>query len=454
MNFTHRNERDQLFTWSLFVARCIFTRNTQAESTNVYKALDSTTFNRLKLLCACVLFLPLFAHAQNQSWENWLSSQINKHPNIIAAKEQLFSTGALAEASEQALYNPELSTDYARNGDNNDYSVGIEQTIDLWDRQGARRQKAGFMRTAAQAQYQEVVLNKSADAIDALINWHAAKRAASIAKSQQQQLNSLLELVEIRQEAGDLGSIDAELTFLSLSKQFAQVAGSEAQLQMAEAIVRELLPDWEPERGRIPDEFWPSKVAYPSDEELLKHPKIAKAYAQWLTQKEEAEVTRRNAKANPTFGINAGREERENVVGLTFSIPLNIRNNYSAETRSAERMALETEARFRAQYQKLRFDLQGAFGAWQSYNQQFSQWQSLVKSRIESSANLLEKQWRSGDLSTTNYLLALNQRAESLLSGIELEKQTRIALKNLMLQSGRLIDLPPVQHDFSIDHQD
>ena len=143
------------------------------------------------------MFVPIFAHAQNQNWESWFSSQINKHPDIVAAKEQLLSTGALADASERALYNPELSTDYTRNGDNNDYSVGIEQTIDLWDRQGARRQKAGFMRTAAQAQYQEVVLNKSADAIDALINWHAAKRAASIAKSQQQQLNSLLELVEM-----------------------------------------------------------------------------------------------------------------------------------------------------------------------------------------------------------------------------------------------------------------
>ena len=57
----------------------------------------------------------------------------------------------------------------------------------------------------------------------------------------------------------------------------------------------------------------------------------------------------------------------------------------------------------------------------------------------------------SGDLSTTNYLIALNQRAERFTVGIELEKQTRIALKNLMLQSGRLIDLPPVQH-FSIDN--
>ena len=448
MNLTHFIGRDLHVRPPLLSASFKRIQTTKATS---LRRLSLLTFNGTKLLCTCLLFVPIFAHAQNQNWESWFSSQINKHPDIVAAKEQLLSTGALADASERALYNPELSTDYTRNGDNNDYSVGVEQTIDLWDRQGARRQKAGFMRTAAQAQYQEVVLNKSADAIDALINWRAARSAAVIAKSQQQQLNSLLELVEIRQAAGDLGSIDAELTFLSLSKQFAQVAGAEAQLQMAEAMVRELLPDWEPERGIIPDDFWPSNATYPSDEELLKHPKVASAYAQWLTQKEEAEVTRRSAKANPTFGINAGQEARENTVGLTFSIPLNIRNNYSAETRAAERMALETEARFRAQYRKLRFDLQGAFGAWQSYNLQFTQWQSLVKGRIESSGDLLEKQWRSGDLSTTNYLIALNQRAESLLSGIELEKQTRIALKNLMLQSGRLIDLPPVQHDFSIE---
>jgi len=430
MNLTHFIGRDLHVRPPLLSASFKRIQTTKATS---LRRLSLLTFNGTKLLCTCLLFVPIFAHAQNQNWESWFSSQINKHPDIVAAKEQLLSTGALADASERALYNPELSTDYTRNGDNNDYSVGVEQTIDLWDRQGARRQKAGFMRTAAQAQYQEVVLNKSADAIDALIN------------------NSLLELVEIRQAAGDLGSIDAELTFLSLSKQFAQVAGAEAQLQMAEAMVRELLPDWEPERGIIPDDFWPSNATYPSDEELLKHPKVASAYAQWLTQKEEAEVTRRSAKANPTFGINAGQEARENTVGLTFSIPLNIRNDYSAETRAAERMALETEARFRAQYRKLRFDLKGAFGAWQSYNLQFTQWQSLVKGRIESSGDLLEKQWRSGDLSTTNYLIALNQRAESLLSGIELEKQTRIALKNLMLQSGRLIDLPPVQHDFSIE---
>ena len=37
---------------------------------------------------------------------------------------------------------------------------------------------------------------------------------------------------------------------------------------------------------------------------------------------------------------------------------------------------------------------------------------------------------------TTDYLLALNQRAESLLAGIALEKQARLTLTDVLLQSG------------------
>jgi hypothetical protein len=62
----------------------------------------------------------------------------------------------------------------------------------------------------------------------------------------------------------------------------------------------------------------------------------------------------------------------------------------------------------------------------------------LVQGRVGRSAELLERLWRSGDLSTTDYLLALNQRAESLLAGIELEKQARLTLTDVLQQSGRL----------------
>lgn len=391
------------------------------------------------LLGTCVLFLPLFGHAQTSTWDAWLASQIQKHPDVVAARERWLSSNASAEAVEQPIYNPELSSELERNGEDDNYRVGVQQTVDWWDRRAARRQQAVYLRTSAKALYWQQVLDKTAEALAALIEWQAANRAAAIAQAQQQQLNALLKLVEKRQKAGDLGSIDAELTFLSLSQQLAQVAEVEANLQKAEITVRELLPTWTPELGGIPEDFWPSAPGSITEQDLLKHPAVAGARARWQSLKEEAEVTRRAAKAEPTFGINAGRDGDENVVGLTFSIPLNVRNNFSAETRAANRKALEAEARFQGIYRKQRFDWKASLAAWQRFELQYRRWQTLVQGRIDKSADLLERQWRSGDLSTTDYLLALNQRAESLRSGIELEKQTRLALTNVLQQSGHLM---------------
>lgn len=393
---------------------------------------------RRALLGVCVLFLPMLVLAETPGWNAWLASQVQQHPDVLAAREQWLGSNASAEAAEQPLYNPELSTDLERIGEENNYRVGVQQTIDWWDRRGARQQQAGFMRTAAEALYRQQVLDKTAEALVALVEWRSASRAATIVAGQKKQLDTLLELVEKRRRAGDLGSIDAELTFLSLSQQLAQVAEVEAALQKAEARVRELLPQWTPERGGIPEDFWPSQPGSATVQELLRHPAVASAQARWQALKEEAEATRRAARAEPTIGLNAGRDTGENVVGLTLSIPLNVRNNFSFETRVAERTALEAEARFQAVYRKQRFDWQAAQAAWQRYEQQYRRWQDVVLGRVERSAELLERQWRSGDLSTTDYLLALNQRAESLLAGIELEKQARLTLTDVLLQSGRL----------------
>ncbi len=393
---------------------------------------------RQALLGACVLILPLLAHAQTSDWNVWLASQIKQHPDVLAAREQWLGSNASADAVAQPLHNPELSTELERNGEEDNYQVGIQQTIDWWDKRSARQQQAGFMRVAAEAMYRRQVLDKTAEVLSVLVEWRSASRAATIAQAQKEQLDTLLTLAEKRQKAGDLGSIDAELTFLSLSQRLAQVAEVEATLQKAEIRARELLPQWTPARGGIPENFWPTQPGSATDQELLQHPAVASAQARWQSLKEEAEVTRRTARAEPTVGLNAGRDGGENLVGLSLSIPLNVRNNFSAETRAAEQAALEAEAHFQAVYRKQRFDLQTAQAVWQRYEQQYRRWQKLVQGRVENSADLLERQWRSGDLSTTDYLLALNQRAESLLAGIELEKQTRLTLTDVLLQSGRL----------------
>ena len=153
----------------------------------------------------------------------------------------------------------------------------------------------------------------------------------------------------------------------------------------------------------------------------------------------EAEVARRRAAASPTVGLSGGRDGGENLVGLTFSIPLNVRNNYRAEIRAANRRSLEAEARFQALYRKQQYDLAGARAAWKRYDTQLSRWTKLSQGRVQRSADLLGKQWQVGDLSTSEYLQALGQRAESLQTGIELEKQAQLGLIELLRRSGELV---------------
>lgn len=399
------------------------------------------SFNWCKraLLGVSLLTLPLLGYAQSSEWANWLTSQVQQHPDVLAAREQWLGVNARADATGRPLYNPELSTELERSGSDTNFRIGVQQTIDWWDKQDANTHQATYLRVEAEAMYRQQVLDKTFEALTALINWHSANEIASITQTQQKQLNKLLELVESRLQAGDLGSIDAELTFLSLSQQLAQAADVDAELRKTELVVRELLLQWTPSQNGIPDEFWPDDFQSIQNKELLKLPSVSSARARWQSMEEASEVARLSAKAEPTIGLGVGRDGGENALGLSFSMPWNIRNDYSADVRVANQAELEAEARFHSVYRKQQYVLQGAEAVWKSYDKQYRQWQSLVRGRLEKSAELLERQWRSGDLSTTDYLLALNQRSESLLAGIELEKQTRLAFAEVLKQSGYLL---------------
>ncbi|WP_148863331.1 TolC family protein [Marinobacter fonticola] len=390
------------------------------------------------LLCMALLAVPLLGYTETRIWANWLSTQVSKHPDVQAAREQSAATQADAEASEQPLYNPELSVGADRTGSEENFDVGLSQTIDWSDQRGALEEKASAMRISAQADLSETILEQVSESLGALVQWRASKLVAEIAETQQKRLDALLKLVEQRQQAGDLGRVDAELLFLSLSQQLSEVAQAKATVDQAEVRVKELLPDWVSGSEGIPEHVWPKLETRADDADLLLHPSIAAARAKWQVLKSEAEVASRRATASPTVGLNGGRDGGENVVGLTFSIPLNIRNNYSAETRAANRRALEAEARFKALFRKQQYELAGARAAWKRYDEQLSRWNELSQGRVKRSADLLEQQWRVGDISTSEYLQALGQRAESLKTGIELERQAQLSFIALLRQSGEL----------------
>jgi outer membrane protein TolC len=367
-----------------------------------------------------------------------LNGQINKHPDIVAANESMKAVFSKAEGDKRPLYNPELATGYEREGSANNFSFGINQTIDLWDKKEVKTTQGHYRLTAASKRFSYTVEEKTAQALQALINWQAAKQKAKLAFQQEQQLEVLLKIVTERQAVGDLGQLDAELTFLNLSQLLNQTAKIQVQLKKAEAQVKELLPDWTPEIQSYPELGLGVSNFEVSPQWISQHALILAAKAQWQIQKSEAQYALLETKVDPTIGLSAGKNNNENIVGVTFSMPLNIRNDYSANAKAENQQAISAEASFRAAFRKQKFLIQANTDSLISNKHYLERWLKLMRGRGENSAKLLQEQWQVGYLNTSDYLLALQQRAEGLYAGIELQTQFKLSEVEWLLSVGQI----------------
>ncbi len=406
------------------------------------------TYISVKITGALLCFSLSLAYSQgataaqeqaiNKTKVTWLTQQVNQHPDITAARATMDAVFSMEEGNKQPLYNPELATGYERDGDANNFTIGISQTIDWWDKRETNIQVATFNLTKASKHFNYLVQEKTAQALRALITWHAAKKQAVIAKEQENQLGILLELVIKRQQSGDLGQIDTELTFLSLSQMLNRTAKAQVQLTQAQAKVNELLPDWRPDKKILPAQGFIFTNTDVSAQWLAQHPLVIEAKIQWHISKSQAQLVGLNAKADPTIGISAGQTDNENVLGITFSMPLNIRNNYSAQTRAANQKSVAAEAHFRSVFRQQKYIIQAATQTLTTYEKSYQRWETLMAGRGERSGNLLQRQWQSGDLSTTEYLLALQQRAEGINAGIELKSEFQLSQVDWLLAVGQV----------------
>jgi len=419
--------------------------STDVERISVSTGRIRSIYKYFLLFGLCAVYVPATLVAASQdvkyadtSWGFWFRSQVSQHPDVIEAKEKMYAALSMADSLDQPLYNPELDTEYEREGSFNNYRLGMTQTLDWWGKRDTQKQQAVYGRTLARRAYDLAVQQKSAEALQALVNWSSARQESILALRQEQQLGALLDVVEDRQRSGDMGQVDAELAFLGLSQKLNDAAQAQARFKQAEARLQELLPDWSPSWANIPEDLWRIGEKKAVDQWVDEHPSVMAAKAQWDVMKKTAELTRLKSKAEPTVGLNGGKSAGDTIVGVTLSIPLNVRNNFSAETRAARKQALAAEANYRSVWRKQQAAIRASTAALSEYQKRYQRWQKLMRGRSERSENLLDKQWCSGDLSTTEYLLALQQRTEGLVAGIELNTQYQLARIEWLLQSGQM----------------
>lgn len=399
-------------------------------------------YSRIKntgvFLCLSVTLCASFFSVSQENSRLWFEQQINKDPQVIRARAQLNASRYQANALNKVIYNPEISAGFEKEGSFNNYSIGLSQTLDAWDKRGANTRLGELRFYAQQQKLLSLLEDKKAAALSALVVWQSAKRSADLAMAQERRLQTLLQELKNKQAAGLNSALDAELIYLNLSQVFKQISEYQIALKGAQLKVLELLPDWTPAHAKpSPFVFNTHEYAFKA-EWVLQHPKVQLAKAQWRAQSALASLTRSEAKADPTIALNAGKNGDDNRLGVSVSMPLHVRNNYQDSIKAAYATVNAAEADYQAIYRKQLFLAKSHFERLQVAQEYYQKWQELTDQRLTSSAELLNKRWQAGDINTSEYLMALNQRAQGLFAGVELEQEYKLAQISFSLAMGQL----------------
>jgi outer membrane protein TolC len=303
------------------------------------------------------------------------------------------------------------------------------------------------MTALAMSVYRQSASEHAETLLSAYVHWFDAKRRYDLAQQQEQFVQQAIKLVSERRKAGDLSAIDEQLTLLALSRQLQQTASAYQQLQSSQAELNALLP------GTAANELSLSEGMFQFTPDLTarwqQHPAIKAAYLKWQLKRADIDWKRSLTTANPTVGVEAGESDNENVIGLTFSIPLQLRNNYSNAVQAASREALAEEKRVIALKRQWEASLKSSLNNYRFVKKKWQSWQQNFQARQAESMQLIEQSWLAGDLSTTDYLTAMQQQLDSQFAGIGLQTQYRLAAIEWLYRSGKLsetIELQPLSN--------
>lgn len=363
------------------------------------------------------------------------------HPSYRATEAQIAAAQARLDAAGQPLYNPELALEGEEEGPNRTTTVGVNLTLDLSGKRRVRRDAAAARVDQATA---EAKLRRRDFAKQWFASWAQLQTAQQRVRTGERRLELVTRFASLAAKqfaADDISGLERDLAQLARDEAQAEQAQLIAERAEAEARFRavggapELLASL-----TLPTNALPPPAAPQTGVEQLPDWQAAQAAA--LAAEHEVTVAQRNRIADPTLGVRGGRVDygnvQDNVIGVSVSIPLFVRNSYRAEVVAAQADADVAAAEAQRIQLELTADRQRAIDSYAAAQSAWSRWQGSRGTDVERRANLLERLWREGELSTADYLLQLKQTLDTQLAGAELEARVWRSYADYLAATGQL----------------
>jgi len=370
----------------------------------------------------CILILPVgVVNATDQpALTALVRTVLDDNPRVLAARSALDAAQAREKAADQPLYNPDIDIEYEDAGDVTK-TLELSQSIDWGDKREARTRVATLEQARAVAELAGIRQGLAIELLAALVGYHTASELTALAEQRRILMQRFLSLTEQRLQAGDLGQVALDLARLADTEanlQLARLRGDQAEAEQAlTAIVDAGAGDW----PTLPE--MPATTLFDAEniDALLEQlPALQVVHSEIAAARAAVDLSRRERRADPTIGLRGGREASENMIGLTLSIPLFVRNNFSAEVDAASADAIQIEQNAHNLYRASRAQLISTARRFELGRQAWDDWQQTGQTSLESQTQLLERLWQAGELSTADYLVQIKQTLDTRTAAAEL----------------------------------
>lgn len=399
------------------------------------------------LVTVCIanttLWLCSVAMAQQapQALRDALQSAWQQHPLHAFTEAQLAAANARRDAAGQPLYNPELELAIDDEGEDRTALAGINLTLDL---SGKRRARSA----AGAARFDEALAEASQRRRSFIREWftawtdlYTAHQRIAIGERRLALVQRFAGLADKQFAADDISGLERDLALLAHDEALVQQSQLEAERSNAEAALHMIGGSTDSVADLVlATDSLPENVEMPTTPQQQPDWQVAQTRALALSR--DVVVARRNRIADPKVGINGGRIDygnfRDNVIGISLSVPLFVRNSHAAEVVAAQADADAADAEIAQVRLRIDAERKRAMSNYASSRLAWSRWQSSRGTDIDRRAQLLERLWSEGELSTTDYLLQLKQTLDTALAGAELEARLWRDYSDILAAAGQL----------------
>ncbi|AYQ56368.1 hypothetical protein MS2017_0634 [Bathymodiolus thermophilus thioautotrophic gill symbiont] len=391
-----------------------------------------------RLVIGLILFKPVHAQENLSSLSGFIQSIWQFSPMLQEADARVKAAKAQQTASSKRLYNPEfgLSID-DKEGAPVSKIISISQSIDWSGKASAATKVADFDLQALIAKYEQVQYDLATNALSNLVNYQLANENLILSNRRVELMRRFSIFANNAFKAGDFDQSGYNLAHLAYSQALIQSADAQVALvqskQILEMSIGFPMADLPALPKVLPD------IKHQNIQNLVeKLPKIRLLESQLMSAKAEISYAVLKKTTDPTINLTAGKNEGDNTVGLSLSIPFNIFNDYSANVDVVKYQAIAKEKVLKDAYYSAQVRLKSRQKIYQILRNAWQTWHQEGENTLLNQVNTLENKFKIGDINTTDYLVQIEQILNSEIATKDLHAKAWRAWFDWLSASGKI----------------